>query len=160
MSLKKIDFLPSLNHITSWITWFRTNRVRVKCHAILEIENAGINFKINVKKTLNQFTWLSLHPSNFKRILSGDSVSLFSKTIFMKESHNSIQKKSHRQADMHKPMYLSMLLQRLHRTDNKRPQRVVGQNDEQIYCFPILCGPCDGKGAVCASTWDLEHTMG
>lgn len=56
-------------------------------------------------------------------------------------------------------MYLSMLLQGLHGTGSKRPQWVIGQNDEQIYCFPILRGPCDGKGAVCASTWDLEHTV-
>lgn len=84
------------------------NHVLVKCHAILDIENAGISFNINVKKNLIPFTWLSLYPSTFKWILSGVCVSIFSQTIFITEGHNSI--KSHPQADMNESMYLSMLL--------------------------------------------------
>lgn len=55
-------------------------------------------------------------------------------------------------------LYPSVLLQRLHRTSGKHPQRVVGQNDEHVYSFSALWGPCDWEGAVCASAWQLGHT--
>lgn len=55
-------------------------------------------------------------------------------------------------------LYPSVLLQRLHRTRGKHPQRVVGQNDEHVYSFSALWGPCDWEGAVCASAWQLGHT--
>lgn len=52
---------------------------------------------------------------------------------------------------------MSVFLQRLHWAGCKRPQRVVGQNDEHVHRLPIFCGPCDGKGAVCAAAGELEE---
>lgn len=51
--------------------------------------------------------------------------------------------------------YPSVLLQSLHGAGRERPQQVIGQNDEHVYCSALLCGPRDRKCAVCAATRHL-----
>lgn len=60
---------------------------------------------------------------------------------------------------MYDVQYLSVLLQRLHWASSKRPQWIVGQNDEYIYSVVLFCGPHNGKSAVCAPTWNLEQKV-
>lgn len=71
---------------------------------------------------------------------------------------NSV-KHPHPRAATNKSLYLSVLLQRIHRTGSKHPQRVIGQNDEHVYSFAVLCGPGNREGTVCASTWNLGHRI-
>lgn len=53
--------------------------------------------------------------------------------------------------------YVSVHVQGLYRVDLPKPDVVVGENYEDVRSLPILRGPQDWQGTVCAQTGNLRR---